>query len=181
MRLVLLINFHKILLQSPVFTAIETNKVLKYWRKIKWKNPFQPLTIWPQLEQPQWSYISILSTRAHIALPIVCPILQGGEFLWENLQNRETLVNFPNPLAPGSGHPDTCQLGNPTKITLTITTSAALSVLRALVVGSAGEALSGKIALLLSCGPALLVTTTWSEVDDQVKKFGCIICRSGCP
>ena len=92
MRLFLLINFLKISLQSSVFTAIETNKVLKYWRKIKWKNPFQPLTIWPQLEQPQWSYISILSTRAHIALPIVCPILQGGEFLWENLQNRETLV-----------------------------------------------------------------------------------------
>ena len=80
------------LLQYPLFTAIETKKVLKYWRK---KNEKILFSRWPSdhnLSNPSNKLLSILSTRAHIALPIVCPVLQGGEFLWENLQNRETLV-----------------------------------------------------------------------------------------
>ena len=40
---------------------------------------------------PSNSYISILSTRAHIALPIVCPVLQGGEFLWKTCRTGKLL------------------------------------------------------------------------------------------
>ena len=36
-----------------------------------------------------WIHFNTLNIRAFIALLIVCWVLQGGEFLWENMQNRE--------------------------------------------------------------------------------------------